>query len=222
MPHRQKRGRAELTPSTQPRQVRKDLWSGRRVTLASRPPRGRPPAYAHICGCEFGGDAFRGLHRGSHAASRAGTSRFRWEYSGDVKPGPFTLRLIVPVFRCRARCREARGNAERRRSVVSTLLYPEWGEVGLPIPRWTSSRIPRWVHDLTAGASSELGKSLHSAGPYNLAATLLPKVVRRIMSLQFVEMAELRADIWPDESVAPETIQPPRRPGKPPVTSIRS
>ena len=52
--------------------------------------------------------------------------------------------------------------------------------------------------------------------------TLLPKVVWRIMSLEFVEMAELRADIWPDESVAPETIQPPRRPGKPPVTNIRS
>ena len=35
-------------------------------------------------------------------------------------------------------------------------------------------------------------------------------------------MSELRADIWPDEVVAPETLQSPRRPGKPPVTSIRS
>ena len=71
--------------------------------------------------------------------------------------------------------------------------------------------------DLTA--SSEFGKALHSAGPYNPAATLPPKVVRKIMSLEFVEM---RSDIWPDESVVPETIQSPRRSGKPPVTSIRS
>ena len=179
MPHRQKRGRAELTPSTQPRQVRKDLWSGRRVTLASRPPRGRPPAYAHICGCEFGGDAFRGLHRGSHAASRAGTSRFRWEYSGDVKPGPFTLRLIVPVFRCRAWCREARGNAERRRSVVSTLLYPEWGEVGLPIPRWTSSRIPRWGRPRSTTSLQGLAANL--ANPFIVRAptTWPPHYCRR-------------------------------------------
>ena len=69
---------------------------------------------------------------------------------------------------------------------------------------------------------SGLGKALHSAGPYNPAATLPPKVVRKMVSLEFVEMSEMRADIWPDESVAPETIQSPRRAGKPPVTSIRS
>ena len=63
---------------------------------------------------------------------------------------------------------------------------------------------------------SGLGKALHSAGPYNPAATLPPKVVRKMVSLEFVEMSEMRADIWPDESVVPETIQSPRRAGKPP------
>ena len=78
------------------------------------------------------------------------------------------------------------------------------------------------AHDATIKPSSSAGRSLHTTGPYNPAATLPPRVVKKILQLEFVEMSELRADIWPDEAATPETTQLGRRPGKPPVTSIRS
>ena len=63
---------------------------------------------------------------------------------------------------------------------------------------------------------------LHRPGPYNPAAPLPPKVVRRILALEFIEMAELRADIWPDEPGPHEGASQSRRPmGKPPVNDIR-
>ena len=56
------------------------------------------------------------------------------------------------------------------------------------------------------GADDSAGaiRSLHSAGPYNPAAALPPKVVKKILALEFVEMAELRADIWPEDSSSTE------------------
>ena len=65
-------------------------------------------------------------------------------------------------------------------------------------------------------------KALHDAGPYKPAPALPPKVVKRILSLEFVEMSELRADIWPDDPSTAEMPHGPRRPGKLPVTNIRS
>ena len=67
-------------------------------------------------------------------------------------------------------------------------------------------------------AISKQTGSLHAAGPYSPAATLPPKVVKKILVLEFVEMAELRADIW---SAPSESAATPRRPGKPPVTNIQ-
>ena len=64
--------------------------------------------------------------------------------------------------------------------------------------------------------------SLHTMGPYNPAATLPPRVVQKLLSLEFVEMAELRADIWPEDPSPAETANPQRRPGKPPVTNVRT
>lgn len=64
--------------------------------------------------------------------------------------------------------------------------------------------------------------SLHTMGPYNPAATLPPRVVQKLLSLEFVEMAELRADIWPEDPPPAETANPQRRPEKPPVTNIRT
>ena len=64
--------------------------------------------------------------------------------------------------------------------------------------------------------------SLHRAGPYNPSATLPPKVVKKLLALEFVEMSELRADIWPDEPSGSDSTHTPRRPSKPPVTSIRT
>ena len=62
----------------------------------------------------------------------------------------------------------------------------------------------------------------HAAGPYNLAAALPPRVVKRILALEFVEMSELRADIWPDEASQHEgTGQSRCQPAKPPVNDIK-
>ena len=77
------------------------------------------------------------------------------------------------------------------------------------------------AQDPTAGLPSvgPLGH-LHTLGPYNLAATLAPKVVKKILSQEFVEMSELRGDVWPEDTSADTTTQ--RRPGKPPVITIKT
>jgi hypothetical protein len=60
------------------------------------------------------------------------------------------------------------------------------------------------------------------AGPYNPAASQPPKVVRKILNLEFVEMSELTADIWVDEPLSTDTGHPARRtPAKPSVTDIK-
>ena len=81
--------------------------------------------------------------------------------------------------------------------------------------------------DILAVAATEspvhtASHSCHSPGPYNPAAALPPKVVKKVLDLDFVEMAELRADIWPDDSQPAEGAQSARRPpAKPPVTDIK-
>ena len=40
---------------------------------------------------------------------------------------------------------------------------------------------------------------LQAPGPYNPAAALPPKVVKKILAMELVEMSELRADVWPEE-----------------------
>ena len=62
---------------------------------------------------------------------------------------------------------------------------------------------------------------LHVPGPYNPAAALPPKVVKKILSLEFVEMSELRADVWPEDPVPSDTTTPPRRTARPPVIHIK-
>lgn len=64
--------------------------------------------------------------------------------------------------------------------------------------------------------------TLTSPGPYNPAAALSPKTVKKILNLEFVEMAELRADVWVEESPTAEGGQAPRRvSNRPPVTDIK-
>ena len=54
------------------------------------------------------------------------------------------------------------------------------------------------------------------------AASLPPKVVKRILGLEFVKMAKLRGDIWSDDSTANDGTNPAHRlPGKPPVHDIK-
>ena len=55
-----------------------------------------------------------------------------------------------------------------------------------------------------------LPPDLHRAGPYNPAVPLPPRVVKRILALEFVKMAEL-ADIWSDDAIPQEGPSQPRQ-----------
>ena len=94
-------------------------------------------------------------------------------------------------------------------------------------------RSPRTGERGRAASSSQAGTSgvvvptshaveLHSPGPFNPAASLSPKTVKKVLNLEFVEMAELRGDMWVEDPPAGEGGQVSRRgPPKPPVTDIK-
>ena len=63
---------------------------------------------------------------------------------------------------------------------------------------------------------------LHVPGPYNPAAALPPKVVKKILPLEFVKMSEPRADVWPEDPVLSDTITPPHHTARPPVIHIKT
>ena len=56
-----------------------------------------------------------------------------------------------------------------------------------------------------------VGHNLYNKGPYNPAALLPPRLVKRILDLEYVEMS----DISPDDTPAPLTGHPPPPPKKP-------
>ena len=63
---------------------------------------------------------------------------------------------------------------------------------------------------------------LPTEGPYNPAAALPPKIAKKILNLEFVEMAELQTDIWVEEPPAAKQNHPSRwAPAKPPVADIK-
>ena len=77
------------------------------------------------------------------------------------------------------------------------------------------------VQDPKSGSpSTDPLRRLHAPGPYNPAAILAPKAVKKTLTLEFVEMSELRGDVWPDDTPADTPAQ--RRPAKPPVITIKS
>ena len=78
------------------------------------------------------------------------------------------------------------------------------------------------LHPTVPAEGGTSRQSLHNRGPYNPAATLPPKVVKKILALEYVEMVELRADIWPDDTNSIEGRPNPRCPAKPPITNILS
>ena len=58
--------------------------------------------------------------------------------------------------------------------------------------------------------------------PYNPAVALPPKVVKKVLDLEFVEMSELRGDIWMEDTAPTDSMHQTRRPtANPPVTDIR-
>ena len=69
---------------------------------------------------------------------------------------------------------------------------------------------------------ADAAAQLHAPGPFNPAAALPPKVVKKILSLEFVEMSEFQADIWPEDPTPAEAPSTSRRPGRPPVITIKT
>ena len=64
--------------------------------------------------------------------------------------------------------------------------------------------------------------TLSTPGPYNPAASLPPKVVKKVLELEFVELSDVRTDIWADESMPADHPHSGRRTtAKPPVTDVR-
>lgn len=65
--------------------------------------------------------------------------------------------------------------------------------------------------------------TLSTPSPYNPAATIPPKVVKKILDLEFVEMAELTTDIWVDDIQATDAAGQQNRHGgnRLPVTDIK-
>ena len=70
--------------------------------------------------------------------------------------------------------------------------------------------------------AADSSAQLHAPGPYNPAAALPPKVVKKILALEFVEMSELRADVWPEDPAPADTPSTFRLSGRPPVTKIKT
>ena len=104
----------------------------------------------------------------------------------------------------------------------------------LSMPVFSATPSPATGLDLLAAAATapqtedgsrtpgQLTLPVTSAGPYNPAASLPPKVVRKILNLEFVEMSELTADIWVDEPLSTDTGHPASCTlAKPPVTDIK-
>ena len=68
----------------------------------------------------------------------------------------------------------------------------------------------------------QVAATLSAMGPYNPAASLPPRIAKKVLDLEFVEMSELRGDIWLEDGGPSDQTQSSRRATtKPPVTDIR-
>ena len=100
-----------------------------------------------------------------------------------------------------------------------------------PLPTFTPSLTAPNRLELLAAAATSVPKvakpspltseaSLSTSGPYNPTAVLPQRVVKKILDLEFVEMAELTTDAWQDD-LPSEPPNLPRRPTRrAPVTDI--
>ena len=86
----------------------------------------------------------------------------------------------------------------------------------------TQGTLPATGTDSQGSQPADGTPQLHAPGPYNPAAALPPKMVKRLLALEFVEMSELRADVWPDDPAPTDSSHTPRRPGRPPVINIKT
>ena len=90
-------------------------------------------------------------------------------------------------------------------------------------PTWSTSAftasLPGVSNSIRPTTAGQLLQSTPGFG-YDLTAALPPKLVRRILDLEFVEMAELLPDTWQEESAASEPGHPHRQTRRPLVTEI--
>ena len=96
-----------------------------------------------------------------------------------------------------------------------------------PLPVFPLGTVPSAAPGLPPTSSAALvhlpsvpATVLSAPGPYNPAASLPPKVVKKVLGLEFVEMAELKADVWVDEPSTADA-NPDHRASKPLGTDIR-
>ena len=90
-----------------------------------------------------------------------------------------------------------------------------------PLPTFTAAGLTQGFDLLAAAASTNHPAGaeptpqparLHTKGPFNPAASLPPKTVKKVLNLKFVEMAELRGDMWIEDPPAGEATQAARCP----------
>ena len=78
----------------------------------------------------------------------------------------------------------------------------------------------------TSGADGGSGQGLPPQNApcsvYDPMVALPPRLVKRILNLEFLEMSELLLDAWPDEASSADPGHPHRRTRRPPVTDILS
>ena len=111
---------------------------------------------------------------GSHAYTRCRAERVR--RGDDAQPHPATHAPDI----------------HPRRGVD---IRPRCSGKSQPGPQGTQAT-PNLTQSESQGPQPAVGAAqLHTPGPYNPAAALPPKVVKRILALEFVEMTELRANV---------------------------
>ena len=162
-----------------------------------------PPNMAHL-----------GLAAGSTAIARN-----RVPLRGRATPPSFSIHLSYLAGR-RQRHGDTRGPAESRRAPhITAHVHPGRG-VGADGPG-ANGQCRRIIKQGTTTRRHSIRKARVTARtrPYNPAASLPPKVVKRLLNLEFIEMADLRGDIWPDDATV-ESSTAPRRMAKPPIISI--
>ena len=101
---------------------------------------------------------------------------------------------------------------------------PLFPSSGMERPTLTSARALAAPLPGTPGkdqppTGGQLPPSITGSG-YDPTAALPPKLVKRILDLEFVEMAELLPDAWQDENTLSEPSHAHRRTRRPPVTEI--
>lgn len=117
--------------------------------------------------------------------------------AGPLVPPPLGSLSVIPTFSASAA------------PLLPTFTPANPPQVGLDLFATVASA----ASDTPHAVSAKMGITQH--GPYNPAASLPPKVVRKILDLEFVEMTEITLDDFPSS-----TAGHPPLPARPPIQDI--